>query len=98
VKLPAGDTQIEFTNTTISYVPDTVQLQLQKDVWGIGWVSQGNKTAAPGTYQNWGDNNWAGTFRFQYNGSTVNGTYYGQGSPHALFSGSSASRTVIISW
>lgn len=98
VRLAAGATTIDFTGTPISYTPSSVQLQLQKDVFGVGFQSQGNKTAAPGVYHNWGDNNWSGTFRFQYNGSTAGGTYYGAGSPHALFSSNSTAKAVYIGW
>lgn len=98
VRLASGATTISFTSTPVTYVPSSVQLQLQKDVWGVGFQSQGNITAAPGVYHNWGDQNWSGTFRFQYNGSTANGTFYGYGSSHALFSSNSTNNGVYIGW
>ncbi|WP_187264913.1 hypothetical protein [Homoserinibacter sp. GY 40078] len=42
----------------------------------MGYVSQGNKTAAPGSYQDWGRVS-AGTYKYQYNGSTSGGVFYG---------------------
>lgn len=69
---------VPYTNLT--YTAKTVQLQLQQDIFGVGFTSQGNVTAAPGTYHSWGDRA-AGTYKFQYNGSTAtNGSFYGSGS------------------
>jgi hypothetical protein len=84
----SADTRVKLAGTVRLYVPNTpiswnsvssTQLQLLKDVWGSGWVSQGNRTAAPGAFQNWGRVS-AGTYRFQYNGGTAGGTFHGSGS------------------
>lgn len=82
---------IPYTSTTRT--PSSVQLELQRDQWGIGWVNQGNRTAAPGYWHSWGDNNWSGTFRFRLNGWTANGQWYGSGSGWQLNAG-----TVWIRW
>lgn len=71
--------KINAVGANASYTPSSVQLQLQRDVWGIGFTSQGNVTAAPGTYHNWGRVT-NGTYRFQYNGSTYSGHFYGANS------------------
>ncbi|MBT2496707.1 MAG: hypothetical protein K0Q52_395 [Microbacterium sp.] len=73
--------QLYVPNTPISWTNiSSTQLQLLKDVWGTGWVSQGNRTAAPGANQDWGDVA-AGTYRFQYNGGTPAGqSFKGSGS------------------
>lgn len=83
----AASTQVLLSGVSL-YVPYTsiwttnvssVQLQLLKDVWGVGFTSQGNRTKAPGSRHDWGRVG-AGTYRFQYNGSTYAGTFYGYGS------------------
>lgn len=82
-----GSVSIAQAGSPFSYTPSSVQLQLQRDVFGVGWQSQGNRTAAPGSLHNWGDVT-AGSYRFQYNGATQGGVFRGAGSGFALFASS----------
>lgn len=94
----SADTKIRLTSVSIaqagspfSYTPSSVQLQLLRDVPPIGWQSQGNRTAAPGSYHNWGDV-VSGSYRYQYNGATEGGTFHGAGSGFDLFA------TATVTW
>ncbi|HEX4444134.1 MAG TPA: hypothetical protein VHZ81_11225 [Galbitalea sp.] len=80
----SAHTRVLLTGVTISadnitYTPSSVQLQLLKNNPPFGYQAVSNKTAAPGSYQDWG-NPGSGTFVFQYNGSTYAGGFYGSGS------------------
>lgn len=56
--------------TGYTYVSPRHQLQMQKSTL-FGWTSLGNTTTNTGVAHSWGDLG-SGTFRFQWNGATVN--------------------------
>lgn len=56
--------------TGYTYVSPRQQLQMQKSTL-FGWISLGNTTTNTGVVHSWGDLG-TGTFRFQWNGATVN--------------------------
>lgn len=64
------DVTANFPGTQYTYVSPKQQLQMQKSTI-FGWQSLGNRTMNTGAAHNWGDLG-AGTFRFQWNGASVN--------------------------
>jgi hypothetical protein len=78
--------------TPLSATPSSVQLELQYDQWGVGWVGRGSRTSAPGILHTWA-NPGSGTYRFRLSGWTSSGQWFGTGTDWRLNAGA-----VFIGW